>query len=298
MAHTPNTPPQDWPADPLISTQTLERWIAEKRSFALFDATWHMPDKHRNAKGEYEDAHIRGAGFFDIDGLSDPKSPLPHTMPKPKSFSKMLGQLGLMADVPIVFYDNSQHRTACRAWCMLKSMGHPHIYVLDGGMTAWRNAALPVRAGDASVGEEKAYQPVDPLPLFVKREDVANTKSLVIDARSAGRFTGEEPEKNQGIRSGHIPGSINRPYEKFFTDRGFFLPKEDLAKLLPGKNAKPVITTCGSGITACILAFTLFRLGKTDVQIYDGSWVEWGNTDPSIAGDQDWPVETGPGSER
>ena len=287
-----------WPEDPLISVQTLATWQQKGRKLAIFDASWHLPDLHRNARSEFEDAHIPNAGFFDIDALSDQSSPLPHMMQKRDDFATSLGNLGITADTPIVFYDNSQVRSSCRAWWMVKSLGHEHVYVLDGGMTSWRKATMPVRAGDIPQWAPKAYQPKDPQPYFIAADDIDTSQQLVLDARSAGRFEGTEAEKRPGIRAGHIPGSFNRHYAAMFDRTGLFLPKAELARFLGSRGNRPVVTTCGSGITASILAFTLYRIGRKDVKVYDGSWTEWGNLDPDISGGEPRPIETGPARER
>lgn len=287
------------PKDPLISAKTLKNWISKGLNPVILDASWHLPDLCRSGRGEFENAHIRGALFFDINALGSKTSPLPHRMPSPDYLAEKLGDMGISHNDIIVVLDNSRLKSSCRAWWMIKSLGHEKIFLVDGGMTDWRRSAYPVTVGENSPREKATYSPSAPEhPFFIKRDDIDTLSCAILDARSPERFEGKIKNPKSSTRSGHIPGSRNRHYEDFFDKDGKFKPKDDLKSVLGLRGKRPVVTTCNSGVTAAILAFTLYRLGRRDVSLYDGSWEEWGSTDPIIAGDEPKPVETGAVKER
>ncbi|TNE63095.1 MAG: 3-mercaptopyruvate sulfurtransferase [Alphaproteobacteria bacterium] len=281
---------------PLVST----RWLADQltaptdgRKVIPVDASWHMPDSTRNARAEYESAHIPGAVFFDIDGTAHPASPLPHTLPNAAQFTASANALGISNDDILVIYDNSDVRSAARAWWTFRVMGHKDVYVLDGGLGKWRLEGRPVTA-EATVCAKGNFKPRFVPDICRSQDDVLmNLKSRreqVLDARAAARFEGSVPEPRAGVASGHIPGSRNLPFATLFAADGTLKDAEELKARIAAAGidmAKPVITTCGSGITACVLKLAFCTLGKEDVAVYDGSWTDWGSA-PGL------PIETGP----
>jgi thiosulfate/3-mercaptopyruvate sulfurtransferase len=236
--------------------------------------------------GEYQAGHIPGAVFWDLDALSDRASSLPHMLPDIESLGRSIGTLGIGNQHAVVVYDGSGHNlSAARVWWTLRVAGHQQVAVLDGGMAAWRAAGLPVQAGwtqwrpcgfRATLHEE----------LVRSRDQVAWVKgkggAQVLDARSRGRFAGSEPEPRPGLRAGHIPGAKNLPYAELVAPDGLLHSPEALREKFRAAGLdlqKPVITSCGSGVTACALALGLEVAGVTEWSVYDGSWAEWGRPD-------------------
>ena len=261
------------------------------------DASSHLPATGRDAEAEYRAERIQGAVFFDINAIADTGSPLPHTMPDAAAFEGHMRRLGLNASDRVVVYDRSVHYSSARAWFMLRLFGHASVQVLDGGLDAFRDAGGPVDdgpppaappAGDFTSSEAVAGNTV--IGLGDMRSVVAaaegDRQHQILDARSAGRFNGTEAEPRPGLRSGHMPGAVNIPIGSLIDrETGMFRGKDALEGLFAGVDpAKPVITTCGSGVTACGLALGLAVLGVEGVTLYDGSWSEWGAHD-------DCPVE-------
>lgn len=269
------------PPSPLVSTD----WLAEHLGapdIRVADASWYLPQAGRDAKAEYAAAHIPGAVFFDIDDLSDERSALPHMLPAAAKFASRMRRLGLGDGNLIVVYDSTGIYSAPRAWWMLRVMGHDEVVVLDGGFPKWKRELRPI--------EDMIPQPYPrhftPREHFSLVRDfdqmLANLKTLretVIDARSRNRFLGREPEPRPGVRPGHIPGSTCIPYTELTGEDGTLKPRDDLAKLFRMNDVdlgRPVVTTCGSGITAAIELLALTVVGAKDAALYDGSWSEWG----------------------
>lgn len=269
------------PERPLISTE----WLAEHLDapdIRIADASWYLPQAGRDAKAEYRSAHIPGAVFFDIDDLSDENSDLPHMLPSPAKFASRMRKLGLGDGNLIVVYDGAGIYSSPRAWWMLRAMGHNEVAVLDGGLPKWRR-------------EGRAVEDMIPTPTprhFTPRPDVSIVRAFdhmyanldrrqeqVIDARGRPRFNGEEQEPRPGVQPGHIPGSINIPYTEMTEPGGTLKPNESLARIFREHGVdihQPVVTTCGSGITAAIDLLALTVLGARQTALYDGSWAEWG----------------------
>lgn len=277
-------------ADPVVSTE----WLAERLddpALCILDASWFMPGSPRDAAAEYVAAHIPGAVRFDIDAVSDHANTLPHMLGTAADFAKAMRRLGLEPDSIVVGYDSEGLFSAPRAWWNLRAMGHREVYVLDGGLPRWIAEGRPVETGwrEPVHGGFKAH-PDQALvaTLDQVRAMLAQASAQVVDARPAARFRGEVPEPRAGLRGGHMPGALNAPYSQV-AEAGSLLSAERLRAVFEGAGvdiASPIVTTCGSGISAAVLALALARLGRFDVAVYDGSWTEWG-------GRADTPVALG-----
>ncbi|WP_417450289.1 3-mercaptopyruvate sulfurtransferase [Kordiimonas sp.] len=277
---------------PLVSTEWLASRLGDPGIISI-DATWHMPDSKRDAAQEYNTAHIPNAVFFDIDENSHKASSLPHTLPRVDEFEKSVRKMGITNDNTLVIYDDSDVRSAARVWWHFRVMGHTEVYVLDGGLKKWRAEGRPLtsEATDQPASDYRAQFVPD---LMRTTDDVLMTlkskNEQIVDARACARFEGTAAEPRKGLRSGHIPHARNLPFATLFSDDNTLLPPDALRAKMESAGidmSKPVITSCGSGITACVLKLAFASLGKQDVAIYDGSWSEWGS-------DIGLPIETGP----
>lgn len=278
--------------DPLVSTAWLQDHLSAP-DVRIVDGSWHLPPEGRDARAEYKSAHIPGAVFFDIDEICDEQSSLPHMLPHPVKFSSRMRKLGLGDGSRIVVYDSKGLFSAARVWWMLRVMGHEDVVVLDGGLPKWIAEGRPIEDLPPPPRERHFTVRFDSnliRTLDEVQSDLSSGKEQVLDARPAGRFEGREPEPRPGVRSGHIPGSRNLPWETLLGADGALLPADALAKRFESAGidvAKPVVTTCGSGVSAGILALALARLGRWRTPVYDGSWAEWG-------GREDLPLAKGP----
>ena len=257
----------------------------------IFDATYFLPTMGRDGRTEYEKAHIPGAVFFDIDGIKDKTSDLPHMIPLPEHFQAEMQALGLQTDQQIIVYDNSPFLSSARAWWMLRFFGHRAVAVLDGGLRAWQTAGgeltntvpnLPKGTFQTSASVEADLITFEEL----KQAVLTGHASQILDARSADRFAGSAPEPRPGLRAGHIPGSLNLPISKILDKTtGQLKSVDELFELFSEAGFlmnQSAVTTCGSGVTAAGLTLALAVLGKTDVRLYDGSWSEWGASNAPI----------------
>ena len=271
---------------------TADWLLAHHASVKLFDATSHLPTLGRNANQEYSERRIAGAGRFDIDKIADKSSTLPHTLPDAAFFEQQMQHLGVNNDDHVVVYCDSIFLSAARAWWMLRLFGHDRVSVLNGGLKAWVAIDGPLETGAPAVAEAAGNFTVRPsagaqmIPMASLRQMVENNVAgQIADARSPGRFAGVEPEPRAGLRSGHIPGSSNVPIASLIADDGGLRPVDEIRAAFEAGGidvSRPVITSCGSGVTACGLALGLALLGNEQVFVYDGSWSEWGASDAPI----------------
>lgn len=267
--------------DPVVSTA----WLADRLrapDIRVVDGSWFMPAEGRSGHDEYLQAHIPGAVFFDIDAIADRSSDLPHMLPSPEAFAQAAGGLGLPREADVVVYDTHGIRSAARVWWTLRAMGYPKVHVLDGGLKKWLAERRPVESGEI-FPRAVELQPIFDADLVRNADEVGalltSGEARIVDARAASRFTGETPEPRPGLRSGHMPGAANVPWEGVVAEDGTLKSARDLKAVFKsaGVNlAKPVVTSCGSGVTASVLALALARIGLDRVAVYDGSWTEWG----------------------
>ena len=277
---------------PLVTTEWLSDELG-RPDLIVFDATKYLPNEPKDGKTEFLSAHIPGARYFDIDEVADLDTDLPHMVPTPGRFAKLMAAMGVSNTSRLVFYDQKGLASAARGWWLMRLFGHDHAAVLDGGLPKWRAEGRPVQSGETSAPGRSEFRPD-----FRARKlravgdllrNVGTDGELVLDARAAGRFTGATPEPRAGMRSGHIPGSASLPYTDLLNADGTFRPVEALRARFAAAGmdaSKSPVTSCGSGVTACILNLGLVLAGLPEGAVYDGSWTEWG-------GRADTPVETG-----
>ena len=273
---------QNFKTDPLVTTE----WLAEhlhSPDLRVIDGSYYLPGEGLDPGEEFNLHHIPGAVFFDIDDIADADSDLPHMLPSPQKFSSRVRKLGLGDGLRFVVYDQKGVWSSPRVWWTFRYFGHEDIAVLDGGLPKWMDEGRSVESGPASPGERHFTARMNSFMVRDKdqmKSNLSSAREQVVDARPAGRFSGRDPEPREGLRSGHIPGSINLPYDALMNSESRTLRKPD--ELRQGFEAagvafnRPVVTSCGSGITAAILSLGLKMAGHKDVALYDGSWAEWG----------------------
>jgi thiosulfate/3-mercaptopyruvate sulfurtransferase len=275
----------------LVSTDWLSQHLTDPNVIVL-DASYYLANHKRDAQAEYLAGHIPGAQRFDIDAVSDKSNPLPHMLPAPEQFAVQVGAVGVGDGMTVVLYDGIGLYGAARVWWTFRTFGSENVRVLDGGMPKWKGESRPLETGPAKPRPPKTFTPKFNRQMVASFDDVQKVlldkTAQVVDARAADRFRGEAPEPRAGLRGGHMPGSFNVPFGEVLKD-GRLKSHDDIAAAFKHAGVdlnNPVVTSCGSGVTASILTFAIEALGKQPGMVYDGSWSEWGAR-------PDTPVVTG-----
>ena len=277
------------PLDPLVGTEWLAAHLGDA-DLRVVDATFYLPHLGRDARAEFEQAHLPGAVFFDIEAIADHATALLHMLPDPAAFADAVGALGIGSGDLVVAYGAPGLIASARVWWTFRVFGHDRVVVLEGGSARWKKegralesgASAPAPRRSAATRRKELVADLEGMRAVLERRD-----AQVIDARSRGRFAATEPEIRSGLRGGHIPGSLNLPYTELFTADGVLRPEAEVRAAFrsAGLEAdRPVVATCGSGVSAAVLALAMYRLGRRDAAVYDGSWTEWGGrTDTHLA---------------
>ena len=277
----------------LVGTEWLAAHLDDPH-VRVVDSSFKLPGITPTAREDYDRGHIPGTVFFDIDDIAEPGTSLPHMIPSPELFARKMERLGIGDDDRVIVYDSAGLSSAGRAWWMLRLFGHRNVALLDGGLPQWKAAGRPLETAVPNPPLRRFTARFDPALVRDKQAllgNLATRREQVVDARAAGRFAGVAEETRPGLRRGHIPGSRNLPYDRVTDPQTHRLrDAEALSELFRDASValdRPIVTSCGSGVTACALAFALHLIGHPGAAVYDGSWSEWG-----LPGDT--PVETGP----
>ena len=264
---------------PLVSAQWLEQHLDQ---VSVLDGSYYLASMGKDAEREFADRRIVAAQRWDIDEIADRSSALKHMMPTAEVIARAAAERGISNQSTVVVYDQLGMFSAARVWLAFKRAGHPRVALLDGGLPAWSG---PVESGPVTPAKETQYGSFQSTETTVDRvtvaRELADETACVVDARSAGRFSGTAPEPVQGLRSGHMPGAINLPFTELLTQDNRFKSVDELKRVFADAGidlARPIITSCGSGVTASIVSFALALLGSSSL-VYDGSWSEWGQPD-------------------
>ena len=277
--------------DPIVTTEFLTAELG-KPDLVVFDATKYLPNEPKDGLTEYRAAHIPGARFFDIDQIADPDTDLPHMVPSPGRFARLVGALGVSNTSRVVFYDQKGLASAARGWWLMGLFGHDAVAVLDGGLPKWRAEGRALEQGEPPPSVPSEYRPDFRATRLRGVGDmlanVATRAELVLDARSLARFRAEAPEPRAGMRAGHIPGAASLPFGELIAPDFTLKPPAELRARFAAAGVdgtRPVVTSCGSGVSAAVLTLALLRAGLPMGALYDGSWSEWG-------GRADTPIES------
>lgn len=279
------------PSPFFVSTEWLAEHI-DDADVVVVDGSWHLPTTGRDARAEYRAAHIPGAVYFDIDAVADTADPLPHMLPGADAFAAAVGALGIGDGQRIVVYDAAGLASAPRVWWTFKVMGAADVVLLDGGLARWQDEGRPVEAGEVTRAPQTFTARFDAAAVFDRdqvRDNVAAKTFQLVDARAHPRFLGEAAEPRPGVRGGRVPGSYNVPFASLL-DEGRLKDPDSLRRAFAEAGIdldRPIVTTCGSGVTAAVLTLALETIGVTGAGLYDGSWADWGGRD-------DTPVTSGP----
>ncbi|MCO5066019.1 MAG: 3-mercaptopyruvate sulfurtransferase [Rhizobiaceae bacterium] len=264
-----------------VSADWLEKHLGEP-GLKIVDGAWYLPSQKRDARGEYDAGHIPGAVFFDHDSVVEPGSKLPHALPSPRNFARFAGSMGISETDTIVVYDGFGLFSAPRTRWLFRVMGAEKVFILDGGLDGWKREGRPLTTEQTRIAPNvftPDFKAERVASLADMRTIVAGGSAQVADARPAGRFKGVDPEPRPGLRGGHMPGAVNIAFSGFSRD-GHMVGKDELKTILEGAGldlSKPVVTSCGSGVSAAIISLALETVGHTDNRLYDGSWAEWGS---------------------
>jgi thiosulfate/3-mercaptopyruvate sulfurtransferase len=266
----------------LVETEWLAKHL-EAPDVVVVDGNWYLPNDPRDPYAEYLEGRIPGAIYFDIDEICDKKDPLPHMLPSPEQFSSQMRKLGIGDGMKIVVYDASGFFSAPRVWWTFRAMGADDVAVLNGGLAKWTGEDRPLEDGPPAKRGLRHFTSRRNAEFIRDRDQIlaiaSDHSEQIVDARAADRFRGETPEPREGLRSGHIPGSLNLPYPDLLNSDGTLKSAEQLRKVFEDASvdlARPVATICGSGVTASVLSLALAILGHRNTAVYDGSWSEWG----------------------
>ena len=272
-----------------LSAKEVNEFKQTKQNIIIFDASYFLPNTGINAINEYNNEHIENAIFFDIDKISDPVNDLPHMFPSKDIFETHMRNLGLNNNDIVIIYDNSPLLSSARCWFLLRYFGHKEIFILSGGIKSWKENGFKTNNDTVNITPSKFKAVEENKHLLIKIEEMKNISdnklTPIVDARSFERFSGDGKEPRPNLQSGHIPNSLNLPASRLLYKNGDIISKSDFKKIIHDLNLnenEKVITTCGSGVSACVIALSYYRIGNKDIPIYDGSWSEWASKNMKI----------------